>query len=51
MTDTEVERFSYDRDDLVVRYEDESELRYPYGEAVAAALNIENPYIPDSREV
>lgn len=50
-TDTEVERFWYDRSDLVVRYEDESELRYPHGETVAAAPDGENPDIPDPREV
>jgi hypothetical protein len=50
-TDTEVERFWYDRGDLVVRYEDESELRYPHGEAVAAAPDGENPNIPDPRAV
>jgi hypothetical protein len=50
-TDTEIERFWYDREDLVVRYEDESELRYPHGKAVAAAPDGENPDIPDPREV
>lgn len=48
-TDTEVERFWYDRGALVVRYEDESELRYPHGEVVAAAPDGENPDIPDPR--
>jgi hypothetical protein len=47
-TDTEVKRFWYDEvDTLVVKYEDESELRYPHGEVVAAAQDDKNP---DPRE-